>query len=226
MKRNYPYTFHHAPNPENFGKLNHPVPVTTSITPTPIKHYQPKVAPVSHPMWNENTYFINTLEKMFRVNGYDPINGYSIDSDGLIYAPTTGEEATAGVISAMAIGVDTTKNDDRLTTGSTHIINTEDYGLRYVCPTKDGRMLDLGPVEHACIVGNNTRPEGIYVPICNTKAMADGITMLKEFFNKATEDDRDLIPFEDCEKLPAPDYNKHEHKCSCGGNCKSKTNKK
>lgn len=225
MKRNHPYVVATpmAPNPENFGTLNFPVPTATTVTPEPIYPvYQPRVAaPIGHSMWNENTSFINTLSKMFNVSCYNPSSGYRIDSAGLVYNPATSEEAATGVISAVAAGIDTTKSDDRLITTGTHIINTEDYGLRYVCPTKEGRMLDLGPVEHTCIIGNNNRPEGVYVPLCNTKAMADGITILKDFFDVATEGDKDLLPFEDADELPAPDYH-HEHKCKCGGNCKCK----
>lgn len=225
MNRNHPYAVKVVPvqyNPENFGSLNLPTPTATTTAPKPINHiYHPRMAPLAHPMWNENTSFIRTLNKMFEVSCYNPCNGYHVDSSGLIYDPATSEEASAGVISAVAIGVDTTKDSDRMITSCTHVVNTEDYGLRYVCHTKDGKMLDLGPVEHACIIGNNDRPEGVYVPMCNTKAMADGITMLKEFFKVATEDNKDLPPFEDDEELPAPDYH-HDHKCICGGNCKCK----
>ena len=227
MKRNHPYTVNIVPiqyNPENFGSLNFHVPTATTITPEPINHiYHPRMAaPLAHPMWNENTSFIRTLNAAFEISHYNPCNGYRVDSSGLIYNPITSEEASAGVISAMAIGVDTTKDSDRMTTSGTHIINTEDYGMRYVLPSKDGKMLDLGPVEHACVVGNNDRPEGIYVPMCNTKAIADGITILKEFFNIATEGNKDLLaPFEDDEELPAPDYH-HDHKCICDDGCKYK----
>lgn len=251
-KRNYPY----------YNQMSTPKTPNQSITvqnPTPFSpvpfqsFYHPRVANVAQPRWmaNENKTFF--LSEMFVRDTYNRGMGYNIDDYGCIYHPNTGDDACGGIISAEAIGsYQDEAGNDKVRVGPTHIVNTEDYGLRYVQYTERGEVLDLGPVEHTCILGNIDRPEGIYIPTCNTKAMADGIHLLNEMFKIATENNDDLpivkdvenykngdIPREmrDCydrvaletaalNKAAALDAKDDYHKCTCGSNCKCNNNKK
>lgn len=240
-KRNHPYyntdaaIAHHQPTPA-------PTPVPFSNNP----FYQPRIADPINSRWMENEKRTIFLAEMYKRDTYNRGMGYAIDDVGYIYSPETGDEAMCGVISAQVIASQTDKDCKTCMVAPTNIVNTEDCGLRYVQVSETGHVLDLGPVEHTCVIGNINRPEGIYVPTCNTKAMADGITLLNELYRISTEDDRDLpivhdvedfekgnIPIEikNCaeriglehaamNKLAALEAENDHHECTCGGNCK------
>lgn len=152
--------------------------------------YIPKMACVSKPMWMQNAYRTEFLNSMFSHDCYSRDRGNYIDSTG--HVCDDAGDARSGIIRGMAISIDT-DNHNTLKVGSVNIINTEDAGLRYVHCSKYGTTIDIGPVEHVCVVGNDERPEGIYVPICNTKAMADSIILIDKFLKDATVDDSDLL---------------------------------
>lgn len=239
MNRNHPYFKSMAPT------LLPPVPKqVTTPAPAPITPaYVPMMACVSHPMWMPKEQEIQCLDTIFEKNNtYGPHRGYEIDGAGFIYTPYTGDDAYGGVIAAHAFDLG---ENGEVRWAPVNIVNTEDAGLRYAFTNKNGCVKDVGPVESACIVGNYDRPEGLYVPMCNTKAMADGMEMLKEMIQIATKDDRDLPPFDPIEEIPMNALPKnikvdaiipvaHECACggeckcggSCGGNCKCKKNKK
>ena len=239
MNRNHPYFAKQIPAPipkqEDFDELPFEVPSATEPYPAPV--YNPEIAPLHRPMWMNNEYGIPVLGSLFQNHCYDKNKGYHIDNEGLIYDPTTSKDARTGIISAMAVGIDS-KNpngNNNVICANTHIINTEDAGLRYVHYNSAGEVVDVGPVEHVCIIGNTNRPEGIYIPMCNTKAMADGSMFLEEMIAIATKNDEDLPPFEEDILQPVVEdlsngvsnvcnddhHSKHHiHKCKCGGKCK------
>lgn len=245
-KRNHPYYNQITPTSPNQSVAVHKQ-NDVPFAPAPFEpFYNPRIANPAQPRWmaNENKTFF--FAEMFARDAYHRGLGYNIDGYGYIYHPETGNEACGGIISAEVVGSysDESKND-KIQIAPTHIVNTEDYGLRYAQYTERGEVLDLGPVEHACILGNIDRPEGVFVPTCNTKAMADGMHLLNEMFKIATKDDQDLpivhdiedfkngdIPREmrDCfdrmaletaalNKTAALDADSDHHECACGGNC-------
>lgn len=191
--------------------------------------YLPRLADPQHPRWFNNQEFVRGLGEVTRMTGYNSkVDGYHIDDGGYIYQPGTGNEGNGGVIAAMAVASEQDGSND-LIVERTHIVNTEDGGLRHVYITKNGSVMDIGPVENTCLIGNIARPEGIYVPLCNTRAMADGAVILENMIKQATENDMDLMPVaelhDDIEELPMGIFEDDHHECSCGGNCKCKKNK-
>lgn len=204
--------------------------------------YTPRMAQLLSPRWIDNQNYVEYLSEMIHQTGYKKDTGYHIDDHGYLYSPATGDEACGGLIAGMAV-VSDKETSSELITGRTHIMNTEDCGLRHVHMTKNGMAMDLGPVETTCFIGNINRPEGIYVPMCNTRAMADGITILTNLLEEATANDADLPKLDlvdmtnsPASPVPFKDDDHHEcacggackcgGKCKCGGNCKCKKNKK
>lgn len=189
MNRNHPYFKSMTPVPAPA-----PNPVAT-----PTVAYQPGYVPVmacvANPMWMDKRQEIKCLDTIFEKNNtYDPDTGYMIDGAGFIHNPYVVDDVYGGVIAAHAFDLDI--ENDKVRWAPVNIVNTEDAGLRYAYTNKNGCIKDVGPVESACIIGNYARPEGLYIPTCNTKAMADGMEILKEMIAIATKDDRDLPPFE------------------------------
>lgn len=232
---------------------NHPYYQNQAIMPTlpvapfedqMIAGYTPRVISTV-PMWKEfKDRMIKDKNDLFATNFVSPYNGYYVDDEfGTIRNISDDNKSHGGILAATIMDVDP---DAIVHTAPATIINTEDAGLRYVQCSKDGSMMDMGPVESVCLVGNHNRPEGIYVPIYNTKAVADSIVILQEYFDQVTKDDVDIPPYEDAamEAFVAPEVdfkyiappaeltehhehdNSHNGNCKCGGNCKCKKNKK
>lgn len=190
MNRNHPYFKSMAPAPV--------------AKPTVVPYqpgYVPIMACVENPMWMDKRQEIQCLDAIFAKNNtYDPNTGYEIDGAGFIHNPYVCDDVYGGVIAAHVFDLD---ENNGVRWAPVNIVNTEDAGLRYAYTNKHGCVKDVGPVESACIIGNYARPEGLYIPTCNTKAMADGMEMLKEMIQIATKDDRDLPPFEPYDEIPA-----------------------
>ena len=106
-------------------------------------------------------------------------DGYTVDNHGFIVNYDGVANIYDGIIHAMVITPD--KNGD-VNMADVQIINTENAGFRYVTG-KNENMVDAGPVQNVCVVGNRERPEGIYIPTSNLKAVADGIVLMNRFLN-------------------------------------------
>lgn len=227
--RNHPYFLNQQPT------INKPVQVHPNMIVDTYPGYNPRLAEPETPRWFNNQEFVMNIGALTRETGYNSAkDGYRIGEDGYIYQPSTDNDANGGVIAAMAIASEKEYPHD-IIIGRTHIINTEDAGLRHVHINKDGSVMDIGPVESACIVGNIDRPEGIYIPMCNTRAMVDGAVLLDNLIHTSMENDTDVNPNEfastfivdEIASLPAAPFEEgHHHECSCGGECKCKKNKK
>ena len=204
----------------------------------PAHMYHPTVLDLKHPQWLPTYDTVDKLGLVSKVDNYHKsTDGYAIDRDGLIFDPIKLDEAHGGIITALACGRD---DDGETNSTYTNIVNTEDAGLRYAHCREDGTVLDMGPVQNMCFVGNRNRAEGMYVPLSNTRAVADALCALENFLDAATENDADLEPFEPIENAdhlspvvkdlsngipvivempPMSAPVKKEHKCTCGGKC-------
>lgn len=222
--RNHPYYNRKGVSTPNPELSQVPIVIHEHV---PELHYTPKVVSMRDPKWLPNDHIVEMLNHAHKDDHYSVSEGYVVDKSGLIYHPMTDTDAHGGIIAAMAFARD---DDDNATYAFTHIMNTENAGLRYVvCPADEANMHDLGPVENVCFIGNQDRAEGLYIPLCNTRAIADGINCLENILEDATKNDADLVPFEDdipftmepptTIEMPALPTNstKKNHKCTCGG---------
>lgn len=228
MNRNHPYYGNRANLP------------TAPFEDQMAANYTPRVISTT-PMWKEfKDRMITDKNDLFSTNFVSPYNGYYVDNEfGIIRNISDDNKSHGGILAATIMDVD---SNAVVHTAPATIVNTEDAGLRYVQCSKDGSMMDIGPVESACLIGNHDRPEGIYVPIYNTKAVADSVVILQEYLEQVTKDDMDIPPYEDAVMAafvtPEGDFKyiappaelseqyTHKHDSSCGGNCKCKKDKK
>ena len=219
-KRNHPYFNPIVEEKKPINQQN--VVACNNVQPV---EYEPRMAQPWSPKWIDNQNYVKALGEAMKHSAYLPEHGYCIDNKGYIWDPTSENEARAGVIAGIAIASDV--NDPNMViTGRTHIINTEDCGLRHVHMNEHGFAVDLGPVENTCIIGNIDRPEGVYVPMCNTRAIADGIVFLNKVMEESIENNADLVDTK-AKALPSAPFEDEHHECACacGGKCKCKNKK-
>lgn len=184
-------------------------------------NYRPDVLLTGHMIWEDpNSFFMDAVSKEF--NPYNTVDGYTVDVDSRICKQMGAAPNVGGMIAATIMQPETSNilNDLKFNCAPVIIVNTENAGLRYVRKDPNSSMMyDIGPVTDMCIVGNKERPEGVYVPFNNARAMADAIAVL----------DNELASFEgiatvtevianEFKRLPSSTEEKHE--CTCGGNCK------
>ena len=213
---NHPYFKHpYFTNrtPINHYEANPPIESENSIS-TPysdeVMHYTPKVVDgmLTNPVWNETSpNHCEVISGLF--NKMHPIDGYRVDKDCKIVSDPSS--IYNGYISAMGVVIGADGNK----TYPTHIVNTEDAGLRMVSFDAGGYdPLDIGPVEDVMIIGNHARPEGIYVPLCNMKAIADAAVVIDKELKKYEQSLNDNMLAANDTKLI-----EEAHECKCGGNC-------
>lgn len=223
--RNHPYFFNQRPNTSTQAVTYPSAVANPAAVDNTYPGYEPRMVNLQAPRWFNNQNFVRNIGSITKHTGYVSANdGYRIDGDGYIYQPSTDKDANGGVIAAMAIATEI-ENPHNMITGRTHIINTEDAGFRHIHINNDGSVMDIGPVESACIFGNIDRPEGIYVPLCNTRAMVDAAVLLDAVIKQSIENDSDIPLVENessLEDLPVAPFEEDHHKCTCGGNCKCK----
>lgn len=185
-------------------------------------NYRPDVIIPDHTVWeNNNDAFMECIANEFRY--YNPANGYKVDVDSRI---TVGQSKYArGMLMANAMqSAEEIDGIPQFNMAPVIIVNTENAGLRYVRKDPDSDLMyDIGPVNDACIIGNYTRPEGIYVPFSNARAMADAAIMLgnelKCFQGVASV--TEAIENTLVERhTPSAPFEAEVHECECGGNCK------
>ena len=199
MKNNHPVVkayFDAQPKGE-FSHMNNDESSNLQNIHTPCE-YRPRVVDMHNPRWIENANKISFLEEMFKRDFYNSKNSYNTNNEGTIEASCHSQ--SNGVLRAAPFVIDT-ENGDRMDYAFANIINTENAGLRYVHFTESGNKLDMGPVDHPCFIGNEQRAEGLYIPLSNTKAIADGILILDELFDRTVTKnpssiDIDELPFE------------------------------
>ena len=223
--RNHPYFFNKQPA-QITSIQAHPNTVVDPMVEMTYPGYIPRMVNLDNPRWFNNQDFVKDLGELTRRSSYKPdTQGYCIDGDGYIYQPSTDHDGNGGIIAAMAF-VSEKENSSNLIVERTHLINTEDGGLRHIHVCNDGAVMDIGPVETACLVGNINRPEGIYVPLCNTRAMMDGVVLLDKMIELSIENDADLPPVTllpaDEKEIPATPFDDDHHECACGGKCNGK----
>lgn len=153
-----------------------------------------EVLNLSDPKWIESPSLIEELKKSYGSAVYEPCDGYYTEGGGRVRSSDTS--LAAGVISAIAVNYDT--ENEKVNTAPAHIVNTENGGFRYVHCTQDGKMYDIGPVINTCFVGNLERPEGIYIPLANTKAIADGLDMIQNVMGKRIETGKGMDESDPC----------------------------
>ena len=194
-KRNHPYyAMHNAAPVEETQNIVPAYP--SNVEATPYVKYKPRSTTPWSPRWINNQDFVDNLANFKSNEFYNP-NTYGYHVDGIGYLHNDADptcEARGGAIAAVAIASDV-EDPNNIIASKTILMNTEDYGLRHVIFT-DNFVKDFGPVESTCIIGNIDRPEGVYVPMCNTRAMADGIILLEQLLSGATKDDADMPPVE------------------------------
>lgn len=106
-----------------------------------------------------------------------------------------GNPIVSGFIPGVSISCEDESNDANIIEGPVLICNTIDEGFRFCAPTKDkSSTKDLGPVNTACMIGNNKGSKSILIPIESKKAVADGIKILELCLDmhKNLEDDIEL----------------------------------
>lgn len=174
--------------------------------------YTPNVVDhdMKHPAWIESDPDLCYVKGQL-FNFKRPEDGYRIDVDSCIIHPANS--IFNGMIAAQVVQ----HNPDGFTGYPTYITMTEDAGLREVHFNKNGIPVDDGPVQDVCFIGNDNRPEGLYVPMSNGKAMADAVLILKhrmEYYEN--------MLMKDLSEVSLPEA--HECNCDgkCGGNCKCK----
>lgn len=158
--------------------ITSPVPHFAKLPENQYEYFSP-----TRPVWIEDESVLDILETSFNVTEYSPKMGHFVTGNGGIINARSG--SAPGVISAMALDYDA--NNDKMRAAPAYIVNTENFGLCYTGITKDGVMVDLGPVINTCIVGNVVKPEGIYIPLGNTKAMADGLHIIQREMDRRIE---------------------------------------
>ena len=155
------------------------IPTHQSIYPTrPANGYIPIVVDAKNPNWIEDESTMLDIVNKFKPVKITEEDGYIVDDYGFITS-RYGDISSVydGIIHAMVI----TPDDDGAMLAHTQIMNTENGGFRHVTNV-NGNMADSGPVQNVCLVGNYDRPEGLYIPLCNLKAVADGVVLLESYF--------------------------------------------
>lgn len=170
---------------------------------------------------DRNESFYNLVDQAS--GSYCNASGYAVNPTGYIN-PITFEDDLKGLICARAFITNGNPYDTKYEIGNALIANTENGNFRYVSIDENNRMVDLGHVNHACIVGNAIRPDGLYVPF-NPYAINDGACMLTSIIDKVRnelldnseknciEEDTSCNCDEDC-----------NDNCMCNGTCKSDDN--
>lgn len=167
---------------------------------------------LSNPIWMQgDPYLCEAIAGRF--NHMIPSAGYTVDIDGRICCNNFDAANVNGFICAQAIQL----HDDGIIGYPTYVVNTADAGLRMVVLNEEGKCpMDNGPVEDMMIFGNEKRPEGIYVPFCNAKAMADAVFLITS--DLSNYEHQLISDLNDAASKRIPEA----HKCKCGGNCKCK----
>lgn len=162
-------------------------PVTRHLNENALQHrYVPEVVHPNRPTWIDNSESIPMLKQLFERQCYDKSEGFTVNDSQ--YVTPNGENA--GIIAAAAMYSD---ENGKIDYSFANIVNTENAGLRYVHCCESGKLIDLGPVDHACFIGNNERPEGLYIPMHNMKAMYDGADLLSDMIVTAMNKDKEHI---------------------------------
>lgn len=150
--------------------------------------YTPHTLDMHDRSWRNNVDYLKDLAVLAEAVEPDAIHadsGYCIGRGGKIELVSDNGTQLPGVICGMAVASAFDGKEAGFIDLPVAIINTEDAGFRYVNPNQNGSYTDIGPVDHACIVGNVNRAEGLYVPLNNLKAMADGKAMLTNMIDNA-----------------------------------------
>ena len=139
----------------------------------------------------------NKNEKMYlkeRENGLRNLEPYSsivsdvietvLEDNGLVtneeQIKVQGNPIVSGFIPGVSISCEDENNDANIIEGPVLICNTINEGFRFCTPTKDkSSTKDLGPVNTACMIGNNKGSKSILIPIESKKAVTDGIKILE-----------------------------------------------
>ena len=125
--------------------------------------------------YNKNTALMNSV---LEENGF--INCYNGDIRSL------GNGMYSGFIPAISFSYDHYKSYP-LTSSPAFLVNTINNGMRFVGISDDGGALDYGPVTVPCITGNSQRPEGLYVPLTDMKAVFDAQVFLHNYTKNIQE---------------------------------------
>lgn len=184
--------------------------ITVPCTKSVANNYVPVVVDdmLRNPVWNDaDPNHCEIIAGFF--NRMSSADGYRVGKDSKI---VSGPSAIYnGYISAKGLVL----GDNGNIMYPTYIVNTEDAGLRMVSFDKNGYdPLDMGPVEDMMLVGNDARPEGLYVPLCNMKAVADAAVVIGRELERYEQG----IINEELQSNITKMLNE-SHECKCGGNC-------
>ena len=175
-------------------------------------HYSPAVVDsmLKEPVWtNTSPERCEIVAGFF--NRMNAMDGYRV-GENCNKIVTNHASMYNGYISAMGVVI----GDNGNTAYPTYIVNTENAGLRMVSFDENGYdPMDIGPVEDMMIIGNDARPEGIYVPLCNMKAVADAAVVIGKELKRYEET---IIANE--LKANVTKLIEEAHECKCGGDCK------
>ncbi len=89
------------------------------------------------------------------------------------------------------------------------IVNTLDNGFVYASVDDNDNIEALGPVVTPCIIGNISKPYGIYIPMNNREAIINGVNMAMDFLN--TVDNMHVKQVSEKEAMPEIPDNKNLH---------------
>lgn len=165
-----------------YFKKNIPAIIPMTSNPTDRKLpsvYHPELVDMHKPSWSDGGDRIAKIAKTFTSVRFDDFDGCFVGPDGDICNSVIDDKVKDNVIHAVII-TPNVSDDEEVELTNVQLINTQNAGFRYVTNV-DNRIMDLGPVKDTCIVGNYYRPEGMYVPLSNLKAVADAAVLLSTF---------------------------------------------
>lgn len=133
-----------------------------------------------------------------RDNGFVVINN---NGHGHIAEPYNDYWAAA-FIPGVALGSSEMKDDFAACT----ILNTLNHGFVYASVNDNNEVEAIGPVVTPCIIGNHSKPYGIYIPMNNRQAIISGINVALDFLDRV-----DNIHIDE---LPESSYKETEKECN------------
>lgn len=154
-----------------------------------IKPYEPKTVDITNPSWVEAKEPLPLSPVEFVE--YTENDGCFVGACGRVMQSLRHKDnpVMGNVIHSMRV-IPMDDNWKHVGIVKAQIVNTQNAGFRYVAKNEEGGLDDVGPVEDTCIIGNYKRPEALFVPLSNLRAVADAVHFLEGYMDVSEEEYR------------------------------------